>query len=91
MSRIISQTTTVHQGGSVETVTLFESGMRITSFSTEVTATPRRRCHRPRPGDDGLRQAIRVIDARVERGEITAAEAVQREEDLITRYDRAGW
>lgn len=91
MSRILSRETKTHANGAVETVTEFEGGVTITSFSLELPDVPQRGRPRLRPGNDGLRQAVRVIDARVERGEITATEAVQREEDLITRYDRAGW
>lgn len=91
MSRIISQTTKTHANGAVETVTEFEGGVTITSFSLELPDVPRLSRHRLRPGNDGLRQAIRVIDGKVERGEVTPSDAVQLEEDLITKYDREGW
>lgn len=93
MREIIRQTTTTHANGGVETVTEFAGGVRITSFALhgadEIVASS------PAPvwrrGSDGFRRGVRIIDGKVERGEITAAEGDQLEEDLITKFDREGW
>jgi hypothetical protein len=94
MSRVISQTTSVLPNGSIQTVTEYESGCRITSIQLKAAMPRVRRVIgyvAKRAGNAGFRRAMRVIDAQVINGVITPNEAVQLEEDLITKYDRAGW
>lgn len=93
MSRIVAQETRTLPDGGVMTVTEFEGGFRITSFGgrSPMAEAPAADYVRLRPGTAGFRRAMRVIDARVIDGVITPDEAVQREEDLVTKYDREGW
>ena len=91
MSRIVSTSTRTLPNGSVETVTEFEGGCRITSIQMRRPTVARNRYVRHLPGTAGFRRSARVIDAQVIAGVITPQEAVQREEDLVTKYDREGW
>jgi hypothetical protein len=76
--------------GMTRTTIVWGNGTRLTTISypeafaeTEATTVPRYR-----PGNAGYQRAMRIIDARVENGVITAEEGRQMEEDYITRSDR---
>lgn len=90
MSAVISRSVEHLPGGMTRTTIEWVGGFKLTtvSLSGGVSEPSASLAPRYRPGNAGYRRAMRIIDARVENGVITAEEGRQIEEDYITRSDR---
>jgi len=91
MSNVVSRTVQVLPSGETCTTTEFEGGFKVHAFSvalpeTRVSKEPN--VPRYQQGTAGFRRAMRIIDAKVDRGEWTADQGRSIEEEYITRSDR---
>jgi hypothetical protein len=93
VSRVISTTVEHLPSGGTCTTIEWEGGFKVHQYrivdAVAVEPTPSN-APRYQPGNAGYRRAMRIIDAKVNGGEITPEEARQMEEDYITQSDREG-
>jgi len=90
VSEVISRTVERLPSGVTCTTIEWEGGLKVHTYTFAGIAFAPSPSTAPRyqPGNAGYRRAMRIIDAKVNGGEITPEEARQMEEDYITRSDR---
>lgn len=90
MSEVIARTVQHLPCGGTCTTLEYKGGFKVHQYKIgEIVVAPSRSTAvRYQPGNAGYRRAMRIIDAKVNGGEITPEEARQMEEDYITRSDR---
>ena len=91
MSIVISRTVEITATGGTCTTIEWADGGRATIIAIPdrpLVNIQERLIPRYAPGNAGYQRAIRIIDAKFDCGQITAADATQMEEDYVTDSDR---